>query len=164
MTRRANARIKATKPGETTKKLSDGGGLQLHIQPGGARSWRLAYRFEGKQKTMRVGAFPETSLVEARRLREEAKAKVRAGIDPAAAEGRAFGGPAVVTFAEVAEDYLAVWERQEGGRSPQTVEKRCCHVAQLSPAVGRKGKRDDLRKKNDLHVTGVSFAAADSRT
>ncbi|GAB4070196.1 DUF4102 domain-containing protein [Ancylobacter sonchi] len=32
------------KPGKTLKKLSDGGGLQLWLQPNGSKLWRLAYR------------------------------------------------------------------------------------------------------------------------
>lgn len=33
-------------------KLTDGGGLFLLVQPNGAKYWRLAYRFAGKQKTL----------------------------------------------------------------------------------------------------------------
>ncbi len=38
-------------------KLSDGGGLQLWVQPNGAKLWRLAYRFGGKQKLLAIGAY-----------------------------------------------------------------------------------------------------------
>lgn len=164
MTQLTHAAIKATKPGETTIKLSDGGGLQLHLQPGGARSWRLAYRFDGKQKTVRLGAYPDVSLAEARRLREEAKAKVRAGVDP----GAASAAPDQVTFAEVAEDYLTTWERQEGGRSPQTMAKRRRHVAQLGHAVGSKGvaeiaPRDLLTFFRSIEAAGKHNTARELR-
>jgi hypothetical protein len=33
-------------------KLSDGGGLQLLVDPDGAKYWRLAYRWHGKQRTL----------------------------------------------------------------------------------------------------------------
>ena len=36
-------------------KLSDGGGLFLLIQPNDKKYWRLAYRFNGKQKTLALG-------------------------------------------------------------------------------------------------------------
>jgi hypothetical protein len=37
--------IRQTKANTTTAKLSDGGGLQLWIEPRGSKLWRLAYRF-----------------------------------------------------------------------------------------------------------------------
>jgi len=39
------------------QKFSDGGGLQLWVQPNGGRLWRLAYRFGGKQKLLALGAY-----------------------------------------------------------------------------------------------------------
>jgi hypothetical protein len=33
-----------------TVKLSDGGGLQLRVQPSGSKLWNLACRFAGKQR------------------------------------------------------------------------------------------------------------------
>src|SRR5574340_361036 len=68
-------------PGKTLK-LTDGGGLQLWVAPSGGKLWRLAYRFDGKQKKASFGAWPAVSLKEARRLRDEAKALLASGIDP----------------------------------------------------------------------------------
>ena len=64
------------------KKISDGGGLQLHLSPAGGKLWRMAYRFEGKQKTVCFGAYPAVSLKEAREKRDESKALLARGIDP----------------------------------------------------------------------------------
>jgi len=55
------------------KKVSDGGGLYLHLSPAGGKLWRMAYRFEGKQKTVCFGAYPAVSLKEAREQRDESK-------------------------------------------------------------------------------------------
>ena len=38
------------------QKSSDGGGLYIHVSPTGGRLWRMAYSFEGKQKTLSIGA------------------------------------------------------------------------------------------------------------
>ena len=43
--------VRNAKPSAKPKKLSDGGGLHVLIQPTGSKLWRLAYRFAGKQKT-----------------------------------------------------------------------------------------------------------------
>lgn len=63
-------------------KLSDGGGLQLWVQPTGSRLWRLAYRFGGKQKLLALGAYPTVSLAEARQARDAAKWLLAKGVDP----------------------------------------------------------------------------------
>lgn len=36
------------KPAEKPRKLSDGGGLFLHVSVSGGKSWRMAYRYDGK--------------------------------------------------------------------------------------------------------------------
>jgi hypothetical protein len=74
--------IRKAKPGASTIKLSDGGGLQLHVHPKGSKYWRLAYRYDGKQKSLSFGVHPEVSLAEARKRREAARALLRDGKDP----------------------------------------------------------------------------------
>ncbi|MBI1416904.1 MAG: DUF4102 domain-containing protein [Limimaricola sp.] len=77
--------IRQAKPGHTVRKLADGGGLFLPVEPSGSKLWRLAYRFAGKQKTISMGAFPVVGLAEARAARDAAKALLLQGIDPSAA-------------------------------------------------------------------------------
>lgn len=62
-------------------KLSDGGGLYLHITQTG-KYWRLNYRFLDSQKTLAIGVYPQITLAEAREKREEAKKLITAGKDP----------------------------------------------------------------------------------
>lgn len=76
--------IRNAKPAANTVKLSDGGGLQLWIEPKGGKLWRLAYRFDGKQKKLSIGTYPAIDLRAARAKREEAKALLRDGKDPGA--------------------------------------------------------------------------------
>lgn len=71
------------KPGDKPRKLTDAGNLYLLVQPTGSRLWRWNYRFDGKQKTMAFGKYPEVSLSEARSRRDEARAMLAAGLDPA---------------------------------------------------------------------------------
>jgi len=49
-----------------SRKLSDGGSLHLLITPDGAKYWRLAYRWQGKQRTLALGVYPAVGLIEAR--------------------------------------------------------------------------------------------------
>ena len=65
-----------------SRKLSDGGGLHLLITPDGAKYWRLAYRWHGKQRTLALGVYPAVGLIEARASRDDAKRSIAANIDP----------------------------------------------------------------------------------
>ncbi|MDD2966975.1 MAG: Arm DNA-binding domain-containing protein [Desulfovibrionaceae bacterium] len=64
----SDAFIRAVKAASTAKKYADSGGLYLHVSPAGGKLWRMAYRFNGKQKTLSFGAWPAVSLKEARAL------------------------------------------------------------------------------------------------
>ena len=66
------------------QKHADGGGLYIHVSPIGGRLWRMAYGFNGKQKTLSFGAYPAVSLKDARQKRSEAKEHLAKGVDPSA--------------------------------------------------------------------------------
>lgn len=65
-------------------KVFDGGGLYIHVKPNNTKIWRMAYRFQNKQNTLTFGPYPIVSLKIAREKRDEAKALLLEGIDPAA--------------------------------------------------------------------------------
>src|SRR5512139_1733712 len=79
-----DSRIRQVKAVDKPIKLADGGGMHLLVRPDGSRSWRLDYHFEGRRKTLALGAYPEVTLAEARRLRRAAKALLAEGRDPGA--------------------------------------------------------------------------------
>ncbi|MBS0250195.1 MAG: integrase arm-type DNA-binding domain-containing protein [Proteobacteria bacterium] len=102
--------IRAAKPANKPFKISDGGGLHLLVQSNGAKLWRLAYRFAGKQKTLALGAYPTVTLGKAREGREKAKRLLVDGIDPGAQKRRdkiAAKVSANATFKSIALEYLA---------------------------------------------------------
>lgn len=74
--------IRNAKATGKVQKLTDGEGLYLHISPSGGKLWRMAYRVDGRQKTLSLGQYPAVSLQDARKRRAEAKALLAAGIDP----------------------------------------------------------------------------------
>ncbi|AOL93833.1 tyrosine-type recombinase/integrase [Porphyrobacter sp. LM 6] len=74
--------IRKAKPGPKPVKLADGGGMHLLITPAGGKLWRLKYRIDGREKLLAIGAYPEISLGEARRRREEAREMIALGKDP----------------------------------------------------------------------------------
>ena len=110
-----NARLTAK-----LQKLSDGGGLQLWVQPNGGRLWRLAYRFGGKQKLLALGVYPMVSLADARQARDDAKRLLASGIDPLQAK-KEKKAAAVDTFQTIAEEYVTRIEKE--GRADTTITK-----------------------------------------
>ena len=76
--------LRSLKPQSKAVKLFDGGGLFLHVTPSGGKWWRLKYRFDGKEKLLALGIYPDVGLKEARKRREEAREQIAKGIDPGA--------------------------------------------------------------------------------
>ena len=72
---------KYQEPGQKPRRLSDEKAMYLLITDK-AKYWRLDYRIDGKRKTLALGVYPEVSLADARKARDEARALVRQGVDP----------------------------------------------------------------------------------
>ncbi len=76
--------VRQAKPTEKARKLTDERGLYLLVQPTGGKLWRLDYRFDGKRKTLALGAYPDVNLSTARKSRDRAREQLAAGDDPGA--------------------------------------------------------------------------------
>jgi integrase len=74
--------IRTTKPGAKPSKLFDERGLFLIVTPAGGKWWRLKYRFEGKEKLLSLGTYPDVTLKDARERRDSARKQLADGIDP----------------------------------------------------------------------------------
>ncbi|ENI7549031.1 TPA: DUF4102 domain-containing protein, partial [Salmonella enterica] len=74
--------IRKPRPTDTPFKLGDSAGLYLLIKPNGSKLWYMKYRIDGKEKKLAFGPYPDVSLLTARQLRNAARSKMRAGVDP----------------------------------------------------------------------------------
>jgi integrase len=126
--------VRNAKAGPRPRKLSDGGGLHVLVQPTGSKLWRLAYRFAGKQKTLAIGAYPIVSLEEARRQRDNAKKLLARFIDPSVQRRADRQAGKEGTFRAVAEEVLVKHERE--GRADATLSKKRWLLAYAFPAFG----------------------------
>ena len=54
-------KVKNTKPDLRPKRLADGRGLYLYVPPTGGKLWRSKYRYQGKEKLMSFGRYPDVS-------------------------------------------------------------------------------------------------------
>jgi len=105
--------IKRAKPTRKPQRMFDGGGLYLEIAPTGGKLWRYKYRFEGKEKLLSLGRYPEVSLQDARRRHFEARERLAQGIDPAATKRAAKDAKRELSessFEIVAREWFANWK------------------------------------------------------
>lgn len=110
----SDASARNAKPQLKPYKLADTEGMYLLVNPSGSKYWRLKYRFGGLEKNFAIGVYPTVPLKDARILRDEAKKKIRSGIDPTAsriAEKRKLALNIANNFESVAREWLA---NQEG--------------------------------------------------
>jgi integrase len=77
--------IRNAKPSNKPVRMFDERGLYLEVTPSGGKWWRFKFRFDGKEKLLSMGTFPDTSLKKARERRDEARAQLADGADPGAA-------------------------------------------------------------------------------
>ncbi len=132
-----DAAIRAAKPGEKARKLFDGEGLYLEVSPAGGRWWRLKYRWAGREKRLSLGTYPDVSLLEARRRRDEARRLLADGKDPSAerkASKMAAAAAAGNTFEAVARQWHASWARTRSPKHAAQVMRRM--ELDLFPRIG----------------------------
>lgn len=77
-----DVKLRSAKPAEKQFKLFDGDGLYLLVTPNGGKCWRFKYRFDGKEKLLAIGTYPEIGLAAARIKRDDARKLVASGTDP----------------------------------------------------------------------------------
>lgn len=120
-----DTRIRNLKAGEKAYKVADGGGLYIHVAETGAKLWRMRYRFEGKEKLLSFGAYPDLTLARAREKRQDAKRLLAEGIDPAAqlkAEREERAVKTEHTFSKIADELVEKLRRE--GRADTTLQKK----------------------------------------
>ena len=86
-----DVQIKAEAPSGVRRRVSDGGGLLLEIDPAGGKYWIWRHRYppskDGKQQDYRIGPYPKISLKKARQIRDEQRKRMLIeGINPCAAK------------------------------------------------------------------------------
>lgn len=76
--------VRNAKPGGKPARLFDERGLYLEVSPSGGKWWRFKYRYDGKEKRLSLGVYPDVSLKVARERRDEARRLLADEIDPSA--------------------------------------------------------------------------------
>jgi integrase len=129
--------IKKAKAKEKAYSMGDGGGLYLWVKPTGGKLWRWSYRFEGKEKLMSFGKYPDVSLALARDRHTEARKLLVTGIDPMAQRKIEKKVQKVSSENSFQSVYLRWMEYWQDGKSPRHVDSvRRRMAADILPCLG----------------------------
>lgn len=122
--------IRNLQPKDKPFKVFDERGLFIIVMPTGGKWWRLKYRFNGKDKQLSLGVYPDVSLKTARKRRDEARERVAEDIDPSAhrkAQKSVRADRAANSFEIVArewfEKYSPSWAANHGPRVIRRLER-----------------------------------------
>jgi integrase len=129
--------IKRAKAAEKAYSMGDGGGLYLWVKPTGGKLWRWSYRYEGKEKLMSLGKYPDVSLAQARERHSEARKLLATGVDPMAqrkAEKTAEKIAVENSFQSVTTQWLEHWQEGKSPRHVDSVRRRM--EADILPCLG----------------------------
>lgn len=176
--------IRSLRHGDKPIKQADEKGLFLLLQPSGGKLWRFKYRFNGKEKKLSLGSYPDVPLKEARRRRDQARQTLAMGIDPGEEKkqkAQDAAQNAANSFEAVGNDYLEKMCRD--GREAVTIGKSrwllslfakdvaTRPIADLTPAqllkalqvVEAKGHYETARRMRSLASRIFRYAVATSR-
>jgi hypothetical protein len=124
---------------ERPYKVSDGNSLFMLVAPTGLRSWRWRYYIRGREKVLLLGSYPQISLENARSARNQARDKVRAGIDPADEKREAKLALLIAhetSFEAVARAWHKKWSTGRHARYAEDVMSRL--ERNVFPVIGHK--------------------------
>ena len=144
-----DAKVRAAEARPSPYKLSDSLGLYLLVT-GTSKYWRFDYRFESKRLTLALGVYPEISLAEARKKRDDAREKKRSGIDPGLAKKIGKSNSAENSLEAIGREWFA--KKSKGGWSKTHADKVLLRLEKdLFPWLGRRDARG-LKAMDFLHV------------
>lgn len=130
--------VRNAKPKDKPYKLGDSAGLFLLVQPSGGKLWRLKYRLDQREKKLGIGTYPEVSLAEARKRRDQARELIASGRDPSRekqlAKQRAMVS-AGNTFGEIAAEFID--KRRREGMASSTADKSEYYISRMGVTFAR---------------------------
>jgi integrase len=140
-------------PTASRMEVADGGmqGLYLVVQPSGAKSWAVRYRFAGKPRKMTIGPYPLFGLLQAREAAGKALRAVSEGRDPAEeVKAKKAGIPAIETVDAALNDFIARHVEPNNKESWSSEVKRIIE-ADVRPRWGKR-RLADIHKRDVLSL------------
>ena len=123
----SDTKVRNAKSGPEAYKMADGHGLFLLVQTTGGKLWRWKYRFDGKEKLMSFGPYPDITLAQARELHAAARHLLASGTDPMAqrkSEQTAERVQEETSFANITKLWMEHWKDGRDARYAIYVRRR----------------------------------------
>lgn len=162
-----DTKVKTARPAEKDYKIYDEKGLFLLVKINGSKYWRFKYMWDGRERLLALGVYPEITLKRARELRDDARSKVAAGVDPneskRAVKASRSGAD---TFAAIAREW---YDRQLPAWATATAKKRLALLENdLFPWMGARQiaeltSRDLLTGLQRIEARGAKDTAHNAR-
>ena len=131
--------VRNAKASGKPQRIFDGGGLYVEISPNGGKWWRFKYRFDGKEKRLSLGVYPDVSLKDARERRDTLRKQIANDIDPGVnrkAEKASKAEAGANSFEVVAREWHT---KQSNAWVKSTAVARLTRLeAEVFPAIGSK--------------------------
>jgi integrase len=131
-------KVRSSKSKEKSYKLYDIDGLYLLVTEKGHKWWRFRYRYDGKEKLLSLGTYPEISLADARERRDKARKQIAHGVDPGSFRKaqKQSGTEETETFEIIAREwhqkFTPTWTEGYAGTTMRRLER------DLFPWIGRR--------------------------
>jgi integrase len=119
--------IRNAKPSSKAFKLYDEKGLFIQVTPNGGKWWRFKYRFDGKEKLLSLGTYPEIKLTDARKRRDEARELIAKEIDPSQTRKATKAAKEQITkntFEIIAREWLATQMTSKAEKTQANILRR----------------------------------------
>ena len=139
--------VRKLKPEEKKYIRGEGNGFTIRVMPSGVKTWLYVYTFDGKRREMNLGIYPDVTLEAARVKFDDARRRVKNGIDPLeeierAAEER-LKAP---TVADLITEYISRYAKRfkKSWQDDQRILEK-----EVLPIWGKR-KAADIRKRDVL--------------
>jgi integrase len=143
--------LRKLKPDAVERVMGDGGGLWIRVLPvakGGAINFYYRFELGGKERRYNCGTYPDTSLADARQMRNWARQCVKAGIDPVLKDAQdrvtRIAEQTIASMEKTVSDLFDDWKRvylsahrKDGGKSVEAAIRR-----DVLPELGKMKAKD----------------------
>lgn len=135
----SDIKVRNLKSRDKAYKVSDFEGLFVLVKVNGSKLWQLKYRLDGKERLFSIGVYPDVSLAQARKAKEQARALIAAGTDPSDAKQEEKHRRIELkgqTFEKLGSAFLD--KQLKEGKSKATLDKTEYHLKLANRDFGRK--------------------------
>lgn len=131
----SDSAVRKVEATDKVQKLSDGGGLYLHVFPTGRKTFYFRCKYQKRPQQHTIGTYPQMTLAEARRIRVEFEALHKRGVDLSKHIRSLKHKGDDVMFMELAQEWLKFRAQQVNPRTIKDIQVRL--EAYAFPFIGK---------------------------